>query len=279
MRIPFLFLVFVGSLLVGCNRHPDYVLIRGSETVLPVAWKLADRFTELDTMPDLSAIGGGSGSGIKALIADSTDIAMSSRAIKEHELRKLKEQGKQLQEVALGLDALAIIVHKNNPLDSLTPDQVRAIFTGQVRSWDSVGGTADKIKAYHREKTSGTYDFFTETVLGNAQPAPLPEVVMNEQLLDKVMADQGSIAYIGIAYVDTALVKPLRIVNEKGLAVAPAPEAITSGAYPWTRKLFFYYTQTNNPKIRRTVAYLLSPEGQRLVQRVGYLPIQPTKAS
>jgi phosphate transport system substrate-binding protein len=279
MRTPFLFLVFVGSLLAGCNRHPDYVLIRGSETVLPVAWKLADRFTELDTMPDLSAIGGGSGSGIKALMADSTDIAMSSRAIKAHELRKLKEQGKQLQEVALGLDALAIIVHKNNPLDSLTPEQVRAIFTGQVRSWESVGGAADKIKAYHREKTSGTYDFFTETVLGNAQPAPLPEVVMNEQLLDKVMADQGSIAYIGIAYVDTALVKPLRIVNEKGLAVAPAPEAITSGAYPWTRKLFFYYTQTSNPKIRRTVAYLLSPEGQRLVQRVGYLPIQPTKAS
>ncbi|MCE3007196.1 MAG: phosphate ABC transporter substrate-binding protein [Bacteroidetes bacterium] len=269
-----LYLILAALAVVGCKRHPDYVLIRGSETILPVAWKLADRFTELDTMPDLSAIGGGSGSGIAALISDSADIAMSSRPIQEHERLKIREKGYNLKECVVGLDALALVVNKNNPIDSISIDAVKSIFTGKIYSWHDLGGEEAEIIAYKRPESSGTQSFFSEVVLENAPLADMETLEQNAQIVDHVSANPHAIGYIGIAYVDTALVKPLSIYSGKLPAVAPSIERISAGDYPWTRKLYFYYAAENEDRVGKVIQYVESEAGRKLVEKVGYLAVQ-----
>ena len=141
--------------------------IKGSDTVLPIAQQTAERFMTLNPSARVTVTGGGTGVGISALLDQTTDIAMASRAIKFSEKMKAKAAGEDLAEVPIAYDALAVVVHPSNPVKQLTRQQLEDIFRGKVTNWQQVGGDDRKIVVYSRETSSGTYEFFKESVLKN----------------------------------------------------------------------------------------------------------------
>ena len=141
--------------------------IKGSDTVLPIAQQTAERFMTLNPSARVTVTGGGTGVGISALLDQTTDIAMASRAIKFSEKMKVKAAGEDLAEVPIAYDALAVVVHPSNPVKQLTRQQLEDIFRGKITNWQQVGGDDRKIVVYSRETSSGTYEFFKESVLKN----------------------------------------------------------------------------------------------------------------
>ena len=141
--------------------------IKGSDTVLPLTQELSEHYLNENPTQSITVTGGGSGVGISALLDGTTDIAMSSRAIKFSEKMKLKKAGKQYKEVIVAFDALAVIVNPANPVKCLTREQLELIFRGKIKNWKDVGGPDMRIVVYSRETSSGTYEFFKESVLAN----------------------------------------------------------------------------------------------------------------
>ena len=141
--------------------------IKGSDTVLPIAQQTAERFMTLNPNARVTVTGGGSGVGISALLDETTDIAMASRGIKFSEKMKAKAAGEELEEIPVAYDALAVVVHPSNPVKQLTRRQLEDIFRGKITNWKQVGGDDRKIVVYSRETSSGTYEFFKESVLKN----------------------------------------------------------------------------------------------------------------
>ena len=139
--------------------------IKGSDTVLPLSQKEAENYLQKHPDANVTVTGGGSGVGISALLEGTTDIAQSSRRIKFDERNKLKTAGKTVKEVIIAYDALAVVVHPSNPVKKLTREQLEGIFTGKIKNWKEVGGPDMKIVPYSRETSSGTYEFFKESVL------------------------------------------------------------------------------------------------------------------
>lgn len=139
--------------------------IKGSDTVLPIAQQTAERFMTLNPNARVTVTGGGTGVGISALLDKTTDIAMASRSIKFSEKMKAKAAGEELVEVPIAYDALAVVVHPSNPVKQLTRKQLEDIFRGKITNWKQVGGDDRKIVVYSRETSSGTYEFFKESVL------------------------------------------------------------------------------------------------------------------
>ena len=149
------------SLSVNAQR------IKGSDTVLPVAQQTAERFMNQHPDARVTVTGGGTGVGISALMDNTTDIAMASRPIKFSEKMKIKEAGQDVDEIIVAYDALAVVVHPSNPVKQLTRQQLEDIFRGKITNWKQVGGDDRKIVVYSRETSSGTYEFFKESVLKN----------------------------------------------------------------------------------------------------------------
>ena len=141
--------------------------IKGSDTVLPIAQQTAERFMKLNPNARVTVTGGGTGVGISALLDETTDIAMASRGIKFSEKMKAKAAGEELAEITIAYDALAVVVHPSNPVKQLTRRQLEDIFRGKITNWKQVGGDDRKIVVYSRETSSGTYEFFKESVLKN----------------------------------------------------------------------------------------------------------------
>ena len=141
--------------------------IKGSDTVLPVAQQTAERFMNRNADSRVTVTGGGTGVGISALMDNTTDIAMASRPIKFSEKMKARAAQKNIEEVIVAYDALAVVVHPTNPVKQLTRQQLEDIFRGKITNWKQVGGEDRKIVVYSRETSSGTYEFFKESVLKN----------------------------------------------------------------------------------------------------------------
>mgnify|MGYP000385175806 CR=1 FL=1 len=156
-------LIALSLLSLGANAQR----IKGSDTVLPVAQQTAERFMNQHPEARVTVTGGGTGVGISALMDHTTDIAMASRPIKFSEKMKIKGAGEEVDEVIVAYDALAVVVHPSNPVKQLTRQQLEDIFRGKINNWKQVGGDDRKIVVYSRETSSGTYEFFKESVLKN----------------------------------------------------------------------------------------------------------------
>ena len=156
-------LIALSLLSLGANAQR----IKGSDTVLPVAQQTAERFMNQHPNARVTVTGGGTGVGISALMDNTTDIAMASRPIKFSEKMKIKAAGEEVNEVIVAYDALAVVVHPSNPVKQLTRQQLEDIFRGKITNWKQVGGDNRKIVVYSRETSSGTYEFFKESVLKN----------------------------------------------------------------------------------------------------------------
>ena len=255
--------------------------IKGSDTVLPVSQEAAESYMAAHPGGRVTVTGGGSGVGISALLDGTTDIAMASRSIKFSERMKLKRGGKQLREAVVAYDALAVVVNPGNPVTNLTRQQLEDIFRGKVTNWsqvrDAVTGKRGedlKIIVYSRETSSGTYEFFKTSVLGEKNyMAGVLSMPATGAVIQSVSQTRGAIGYVGMAYVNKR-VKALKVSYDGKNFVYPSMATGRNHTYPIIRELYYYYTADKERVVKPFISYLLSDAGQRIVMKSGYVPVR-----
>ncbi|HVS32192.1 MAG TPA: PstS family phosphate ABC transporter substrate-binding protein, partial [Thermoanaerobaculia bacterium] len=250
------------------------VTVKGSDTMVILGQRLAEEYMKLNPGLYVQVTGGGSGTGIAALINGTTDIAQSSRAISADEMSKAEKARGGVTETPIALDSLAVFVNDRNPIRELTIAQVRDVYTGKTKNWRELGGPNATIVIYGRESSSGTYDYFKEHVLNKADFASMTQTLQGTAaIINAVAKDPNGIGYGGIAYA-----KDVRAVGMKTEAnvpaVAPSEATVADGSYPLSRKLFFYYPSGTPQRVTNFVQWTLTPEAQALVARVGYFPLR-----
>ena len=246
--------------------------IKGSDTVLPLSQKEAEAYGKKGGK--VTVTGGGSGVGIAALLDGSTDIAQSSRKTKFSEKAKLVAKKRQVKELAIAMDALAVVVHPDNKVSQLTRQQLEDIFTGKITNWKQVGGEDRRIIVYSRETSSGTYEFFKEQVLKNKNyKASVLSMPATGAIIQSIKQTKGAIGYVGLAYLNKE-VKAIKVSYDGKNFVAPTLEASKNGTYPIVRPLLYYYDIRKSKAVTPFLNFVLSKEGQKIVSNVGYIPVK-----
>ncbi len=250
------------------------VTIKGSDTVLPLAQKEAEQLMKTTNDVSITVVGGGTGVGLTALIDETTDIAMASRDLKTEEKLKFSEAKKEIESVTIAFDALAVIVHPSNKVKQLTREQLEDIYTGKIKNWKEVGGDDAKIVAYSRESSSGTYEFFKEEVMNKKNYASdILSMPATGAIVQAVGQTKGAIGYVGLAY-ETKEVKQLAVSYDQGkVYVEPSISSAKDKTYPISRPLFYFYNKENTAKVKPIIDFALSPEGQKIVAEIGYIPL------
>jgi phosphate transport system substrate-binding protein len=267
-------LIALAALTTPALAAAGTVTVKGSDTMVILAQRWAEEYMKRSSGKKVQVTGGGSGTGIAALVNGTTDIANSSRAIKDAEAAQVRSRYNALPtEIPVAKDGVAVYVNESNPVSQLTVEQLKAIYLGDVTSWKDVGGPNAPIVIYSRENSSGTYVFFKEHVLGNedfaasAQTLPGTAAVVNA-----VSKEKYGIGYGGSAYAKG--VKEVKIVGKDGQATLPTAENVRSGKYALSRPLFMYTRAKPAGEVKDFIDFCLSKDGQAIVTQVGYFPIQ-----
>ncbi len=259
------------------------ITVKGSDTILVLGQRWAEDYMREHPDVTVQVTGGGSGVGIAALVDGTTDIANASRKIKEKEVDKAKSAGYYPEEFKIALDSLAVIVHKDNPIKELSIKQLMGIFTGRINNWSEVGGSSSQIIRYSRESSSGTYQFFKEFILKNADfAADCQTMPGTSAVANAVGKDPNGIGYGGAAYfLKDAAVKILGVKkSDKDAAIYPVKDgkvdyqAAWTGTYPIWRYLYMYTGFKPRGAIKDYIHWTLSPAGQKIVEEVGYVPLK-----
>jgi phosphate transport system substrate-binding protein len=251
------------------------VTIKGSDTMVILVQRWSEIYGTKNTNIQFQVTGGGSGTGISALLNGTTDICSSSRPIKPSEVSQLKNKYKSKGvEVAVARDGISVYVHKNNPVTKLTVEQLRDIFLGKIKNWKQVGGRDAKIVLYSRENNSGTYEFFKEHVLNKQDfAAEAQHMVGTGALVNAIRKDPNGIGYGGIAYAEG--VKDIGLAGAAGgRYVEPTEDNVLNGTYPLSRFLYFYLRERPTGQVKAFIDWILSSEGQKVVNEVGYIPVK-----
>lgn len=271
MKKIILAVVMMGSAIF---TNAQKIVIKGSDTVLPLAQKEAEVFMKKNAGKSVTVIGGGSGVGISALLDNSTDIAMSSRKIKMDERMKLQDAGRAYKEVIIANDALSVIVNPGNKVSKLTRAQLEGIFTGKIKNWKEVGGDDLQIVVYSRETSSGTYEFFKEHVMNRKNYASsVLNMPATGAIIQSVSQTKGAIGYVGLAYV-TKEVKDIAVSYDGKTFVLATIENAKNKTYPVVRPLYFYYPTSKEAAIKPYLDFIMSTEGQKIVDQVGYIGLK-----
>ena len=267
--------LFATTLATPFAAQAGSITIKGSDTMVLLGQRWAEEYMAKTPGATIQVTGGGSGTGISALINGTTDICQASRSMSEAEKTSLRDKYKTPGvETPVARDGLSIYVNAGNPLKELTMEQLRLIFTGKITSWKELGGKDAKIIVYSRENSSGTYVFFKEHVLKNAdytqraQSMPGTAAVVNA-----VAKEKNSIGYGGAAYAKGIKVLPIK-KDDASPAVTPDLVHVQDGSYPLSRPLFFYIRNKATGDIKAFIDWVLSPEGQAIVTKVGYFPVK-----
>jgi len=250
------------------------VLVKGSDTVLPLSQAEAEEYMILNPDSDITIIGGGSGVGITALIDGDTDIAMASREMKDAEISTAQQKGVDPIETTIAHDGIAVIVNPANPVDRLTFTQVRGIFNGTISNWKEVGGSDLQITVISRDSSSGTYEYFKENVLeGDDYRQDALTQAATGAIVQSVSQNKGAIGYVGLAYLNPST-KAVELSIDGTKFVIPTIANVKSGEYPLSRALYYYTNGQPKGAIADFINYVLSAEGQTIVEDVGYIPIR-----
>jgi phosphate transport system substrate-binding protein len=251
------------------------ITIKGSDTMVILGQRWAEQYMAKNSGTTLQVTGGGSGTGISALINGTTDICQASRAMSAAEKSNLRDRYNTTGvEIPVARDGLSVYVNAGNPIKDLSMDQLKLIFTGKITNWKELGGADAKIIVYSRENSSGTYVFFKEHVLKNAdytqraQSMPGTAAVVNA-----VAKEKHGIGYGGAAYAKGIRVLSIK-KDDSSPAIAPDLAHVQDGSYPLSRPLFFYVRNKPAGDIKAYVDWVLSKEGQDIVSKVGYFPIK-----
>lgn len=278
-----LLLIIIYAFAACSSREFESVVIKGSDTEVNLALDLSETFMETDEVISIAVTGGGSGSGIAALINRKCDIANSSREFKSSEKELAEERGIEVIPIIFATDALAFITHPGVGVDSLTVAQVGAIYRGEVTNWKELSGNDLPISLYGRQGNSGTFSFVQEKILQGEYSNQMKQMNGTAQILEAVKTDQSGIGYVGIGYIvdehgkQTEGIKVLAIKeNDAATAVSPANiQAIIEGKYVVTRPLYQYINGKPKGKLKEFIQFELSEAGQAIVKRNGYFPVTP----
>jgi phosphate transport system substrate-binding protein len=263
-----LVLMFVFLAVVSFSEN---LVIKGSNTVFPIAQLWIEELKKEHPELNITLEGAGSSTGIAALFNKTTDIANSSRFLKENEIKKMNESGLYFMPIVIAYDGIAIVVNKELGIDNITLEQLKAIYTGKIRTWNQLDPNLPKkaIIKYSRDTASGTYETFVEKVLKGEKMDPTVKMGPSTQFeINQVSINPYSIAYAGIGYVDDS-VKVLKVDGQ-----LPTKFNILNSIYPISRPLFMFVDVTNgfySAPISTYVNFGLSKKGQELVEKAGYV--------
>ncbi len=256
---------------------------KGSDTLVNVAQTFAEEYAKVNPEVAIAVSGGGSGTGIAAMINGTVDIANSSRKMKDKEIKQAQERGQNPVEHVVGYDALAIYVNKNNPANSMTIADLAKIYgrDGGATQWKDVGiqipgCDSGEIVVVSRQNNSGTYAYFQEHVLGEKGKFRLGTLDMHgsKDVVDLVEKTPCAIGYSGLAYATDHL-KTVCIAPEAGKpCVMPSEDAALDGTYPIARPLFMYTNGEPQGEIKKYMDWIMSDVGQCLVAKEGYAPVR-----
>ena len=258
------------------------IQVKGSDSEVNLVQRLAEVFMQKNPGVNIAVTGGGSGTGIAALINKQTDIANSSRELNAKEEEAAKKADVTPFRVIFATDAVSVILHPENPVGKLTIDRLGKIFKGEIANWKEVGGADLKISLYGRQSNSGTYVFFREFVLKGDYSQRMKSMNGNAQIVEGVQRDKAGIGYVAVGYVvgQTGEAKPgIKILNvakdDKSEAFSPAKiENVMSGKYPISRPLNQYLNGKPTGKLLEFMKFQIGPVGQEIVKKQGFFPVQ-----
>lgn len=260
---------FVALCLAATGAFAEKVTIKGSTTVLPIAQACAEEFMNRNRKINISVQGGGSGVGIASLIDGTCDIGDASRPIKDKELAKAVTRGIDPKAHVVAMDGIAVIVHPSNPINAMTKQQIKAIYTGKISRWSQAGGSGGKIVVISRDSASGTFEAFNKMALDKEKVRPDALLqASNRAVATTVAGTPGAIGYVGLGY----LSDKVKAVTVDGTAATK--ETVLSGEYPLSRPLFMYTNGKPAGDVKAFIDFVLSTEGQRLAEENGYVGLK-----
>lgn len=280
-----------GLLFAGVNganaaaKKTVEIRVKGSDTMIQVATGWAEAYRKVNKSVIVNVNGGGSGTGIAALQNNNTDLCNASREMKPEEREKVKTAtGKEVKEFVVAYDALAVYSHPSNPVKEISIEELRQIWSegGEITDWEQVNPAfKGKIVLFGRQNSSGTYDYFREHICGktplrNKQRefrAGISEMNGSAEVVENVARTPGGLGYSGMGY-KTKDVNWMKVSSKKGEpGVEPGVDAARTGRYPISRKLYIYTAGEPKPEIKAFIDWVLSPEGQKIVEKEGFVPL------
>jgi len=253
---------------------------KGSDTLVNLALAWAERYREIDSSVSIAVTGGGSGTGIASLINGTVDIANASRKMKDKEIDEAQSNGIDPVEFTVAIDALAIVVHPDNPVDQLTIGQLADIYTGRITNWKEVGGNDASIILLSRETNSGTHVYFLEEVVreGDKENEDIfaPQTLLMPSsvgITSEIQRNVNAIGYDGLGYV-TEHEKMIAVAGDDDSPyVLPSVESGADGSYPISRGLYMYTAGEPGDVIDEYLDWVMGPEGQKIVADLGFVPL------
>jgi phosphate transport system substrate-binding protein len=255
----------------------------GSDTMVNLAQAWAEQYAKVVPNVSIEVSGGGTGVGVAALINGTAEVANCSRKLEPEEVEKAKKAtGKEPKEFLVGYDGLAVFVHKDNPLENITLEELAEIYRegGTINKWSDLKvtvptGGKDEIVRVSRQNNSGTYQYFRETVVGKKHDFKAGSLDMNgsKEVVELIGKTVGAIGYSGLGYA-TPAVKILKIAKVKGaMGIAPSIATVHDATYPISRPLFMYTPGEPNAITAAYLTWVLGVDGQKIVQETGYIPL------
>ena len=263
--------VCAASVLAACGTTfaAGTVNLNGSTTVLPVMQQVSEAFMQKNPGVVVTISGTGSGNGIKALRDKMTDVAMSSRDLKDKEKKDFEAHGINPVKIPVALDAIIPVVSPKNAVASLTMEQLRDLFAGKIKNWKELGGADAPVVVVGRDSSSGTFESWQELVMGKTRVSQRALLQSSSGcVVQAVAGNPNAIGYIGVGYLDSQI-KGL-VVN----GVQPGAKTAQDGTWPISRELYLFTSGQPQGDAKKLVDYTLSAEGQQFVSKSGFVPLK-----
>ena len=287
MKIPQFLAVIILLSLIACGsgngaqgEATTYIENKGSDTIVNLALAWAEFYQAQHPEVRISVTGGGSGTGIAALVNGTVDVANASRRIKDEEMKDAMDNGIQPVEFIIARDAIAVIVHPDNPVDRLTLQQLSDIYSGRITNWLEVGGEDRPIVRLSRETNSGTHVYFLETVLrlgdgSNTTLFSMDTLLLpsSEGIINEVRQNPNAIGYDGLGYVPDDLKIIAVAEGPGGPYILPMISTVNDKSYPIARDLYMYTAGQPTGAVKEYLEWILSTEAQDIVAELGFVPI------
>ena len=288
MHKPKLYIVFMAifCIMFSCSYKQEHntnagMQIKGSDTIVNLVQVWAEKFSQNNNSVNVGVTGGGTGTGFAALLNNTCDIAMASRQVEENEINLAKSHNITYKEFIVGLDGLAVLVNKNNPVNNLSIEQLRDIFMAKITNWKELGGEDRPIVLLSRESNSGTHMFFKETVIRlndiNCKDEFSPKALLmpsSQAIVDEIYQNPNAIGYAGIGFMNDQTKAVSVSAQNSSEYVFPTIDNVMNGKYPISRPLYLYTNGEPKGVAKDFIDYALSKEGQKVVVETSFVPIK-----
>jgi phosphate transport system substrate-binding protein len=269
-----IYLSLITAIALMGSVYADRLVIKGSDTLgAKLVPQLAEQFKAQTPGTTVDIAAEGSTTGIAAIIDGTAQIGMSSRRAKPAEISAAAAKGVNMKPTIVAYDGIGVIVNAANPIKGLTKKQVEQIFTGDITDWSAVGGSGGKISVYTRNTSSGTYSDWKELAMKKRDYAPgSQKMAGHEQIAAEVGKNPNGVGYVGLAYMKAGGIKVVPIEGQM-----PSQKAVIDKTWPYERPTFYYTNGEPSGVARQFVDFTVSPTGQKIVDRVGFVPIKEMK--